>query len=56
MNYYYNCDLGICADETWVVDYLVIGGSYDNRAKAREDLQTQRETYGWVSCQLFVSN
>lgn len=54
MIFYFNNDLGLCAEEDWVVDYLYIRGSFDSREEALEALNTKNEVYGWFECQ--VSN
>lgn len=54
MRFYYNSELNICAEESWVADYLYYGGTVDSREEALESLHTKREFYGWFDCE--VSN
>ena len=54
MKFYYNANNNICAEETWVADYLFIGGMVESREEALEELKTKREFYGWFECE--VSN
>ena len=54
MRFYYNSELNICAEESWVADYLYYGGAVDSREEALENLHTKREFYGWFDCE--VSN
>lgn len=52
MIFYFNNDMNICADENWVVDYLILSGAYDNRREARKDLHEKREVNGWFCCEV----
>lgn len=54
MIFYFNCGLGTCAEEDWVVDYLYMGGMFDSREEALDALNTKNEVYGWFECE--VSN
>lgn len=54
MNFYYNTQMGVCAEENWVVDFLVENEDCEDREEALEGLHTCREFYGWVDCE--VSN
>ena len=54
MKFYYNADMNVCAEETWVTDYLFMGGMVELREKALEELRTKHEVYGWFECE--VSN
>ena len=54
MRFYYNADMNMCAEETWVIDYLFMGGMVESREEALEKLRTKREVYGWFECE--VSN
>jgi hypothetical protein len=54
MRFYYNDDQAICAEETWVVDYLFISGAFDSREEALEALRSEWKVNGWFECQ--VSN
>lgn len=46
--------MNICAEETWVIDYLFMGGMFESREEALEELRTKHEVYGWFECE--VSN
>ena len=46
--------MNVCAEETWVTDYLFIGGIVESREEALEELKTKHEVYGWFECE--VSN
>lgn len=54
MNFYYNTKMGICAEENWVVAFLVGNGYCEDEEEALESLRTCREFYGWIDCD--VSN
>lgn len=54
MNFYYNFQMGVCAEENWVVDYLIEIGCCEDREEALEGLRVCREFYGWIDCE--VSN
>jgi hypothetical protein len=54
MNFYYNIQMGICAEENWVVDFLVENEDCEDREEALGGLLSCREFYGWVDCE--VSN
>ena len=46
--------MNICAEETWVTDYLFMGGMFESREEVFEELRTKREVYGWFEWE--VSN
>lgn len=52
MIFYFNNDIGVCAEEDWVVDYLYMDGSFDSREEALDALNTKHEVYGWFECQV----
>lgn len=54
MNFYYNLGTNVCAEEKWVIDYLVINGEVETEEEARTGLRTCREFCGWIDCK--VSN
>ena len=54
MNFYYNINTNICAEEDWVVGFLVENEDCDNKEEALEGLHSCREFYGWIDCD--VSN
>lgn len=54
MNFYYNFQMNVCAEENWVVDFLVENEDCEDREEALEGLRVCREFYGWCDCE--VSN
>lgn len=54
MNFYYNTQMGVCAEENWVVDFLVENEDCEDKEEALEGLRTCREFCGWIDCE--VSN
>ena len=54
VNFYYNININICAEEDWVVGFLVENEDCENKEEALEGLHSCREFYGWIDCD--VSN
>lgn len=54
VNFYYNINMNICAEEDWVVGFLVENEDCENKEEALECLRSCREFYGWIDCD--VSN
>lgn len=54
MNFYYNLGANVCAEEKWVVAYLVINGEVETEEEALVGLHSCREFCGWIDCE--VSN
>ena len=54
MNFYYNADLNICADENWVIEYILNNEGEQNWEEVYSGLRSCREYYGWFDCE--VSN
>ena len=54
VNFYYNINMNICAEEDWVVGFLVENEDCENKEEALEGLRSCREFYGWIDCD--VSN
>lgn len=53
--FYYNYSLNLCAEEEWVVEYLLINDVLsDDREEILKGLHTCREFRGWYECE--VSN
>lgn len=50
MNFYYNTHINICAEEKWVVDFLVENEECEDKEEALEGLRSRREFYGWIDC------
>lgn len=54
MNFYYNASINVCAEEKWVVAYLVINGYCADEEEALEGLRYKRVFFDWFDCE--VSN
>ena len=54
MNFYYNFEINVCAEEKWVVEYLIENEYFESEEEALEALHTRRNCEGWVDCE--VSN
>ena len=54
INFYYNINMNICAEEDWVVGFLVENEDCENKEEALDGLRSRREFYGWIDCD--VSN
>ena len=54
VNFYYNINMNICAEEDWVVGFLVENEDCENKEEALEGLRSCREFHGWIDCD--VSN
>ena len=54
VNFYYNINMNICAEEDWVVGFLVENEDCENKEEALDGLHSYREFYGWIDCD--VSN
>ena len=54
VNFYYNINMNICAEEDWVVGFLVENEDCENKEEALNGLHSCREFYGWIDCD--VSN
>ena len=54
MNFYYHLGENICAEENWVVRYILNTEDIDDWEEVYNDLRSCREFYGWVDCE--VSN
>lgn len=52
MRFYYNADMNMCAEETWVTDCLLMDGMFESREEALEKLRTKHEVYGWFECEV----
>ena len=51
MNFYLNVRLGtLCAEEDWVVWYLLDTGEVETEEEALQGLRTCREFCGWADC------
>lgn len=54
MNFYYHLGENICAEEGWVVAYLIENTDCEEEATIIQELRSRREFYGWFECE--VSN
>ena len=54
MNFYYHLGKNLCAEESWVVAYLIENTDSDEEATIIQALRSRREFYGWFKCE--VSN
>ena len=54
VRFYYNIHMNICAEESWVTDFLVENEDCEDKEEALESLRRCREFYGWIDCE--VSN
>ena len=54
VKFYYNINMNICAEEDWVVGFLVENEDCENKEEALDGLHSCREFYGWIDCD--VSN
>lgn len=52
MLFYYNAGMNLCADEKWLVEYLVINKIVENEDEALEGLRGCREFHGWFECEV----
>lgn len=52
MRFYFNDQINVCAEEPWVIDYLVENGFCENEAEAIEELHTRRYFGGWFDCEV----
>lgn len=51
MRFYFNIRLGgLCAEESWVVNYLMDCGEVEDEDEAIHGLHTCREFCGWFEC------
>jgi hypothetical protein len=54
LRFYFNDQINVCAEERWVVDYLIENGFCETEEEAIDNLRTCRNFYGWFDCE--VSN
>ena len=52
MKFYFNDQINVCAEEPWVVDYLIENGFCEDEAEALDSLHTCRNFYGWFDCEV----
>lgn len=54
MNFYYHLGENLCAEENWIVEYLVNNGEVETKEEAIIGLHSCKEFCGWIDCE--VSN
>ena len=52
MEFYFNVQIDVCAEEPWVVDYLIENGYCKDEAEALSELHTRRHFGGWFKCEV----
>lgn len=52
MRFYFNDQINVCAEEPWVVDYLIENGFCEDEAEALYSLHTCRNFEGWFDCEV----
>ena len=52
MNFYFNKEIGVCAEEPWVVEYLIKNGFCEDEDEALYGLHFSRDCYGWFDCEV----
>lgn len=50
IKFYYNIYMNICAEESWVTDFLVENEDCEDKEEALMGLRSCREFYGWMDC------
>ena len=50
VRFYYNIHMNICAEENWIVDFLVENEGCEDKEEALEGLRSCREFCGWIDC------
>jgi hypothetical protein len=52
LRFYFNDQINVCAEERWVVDYLIENGYCETKEEAIDNLRTCRNFYGWFDCEV----
>lgn len=52
MRFYFNDQINVCAEEPWVVNYLIENGFCEDEAEALDGLHTRRNFCGWFDCEV----
>jgi hypothetical protein len=52
LRFYFNDQIDVCAEERWVVDYLIENGFCETEEEAIDNLRTCRNFYGWFDCEV----
>jgi hypothetical protein len=52
LRFYFNDQINVCAEERWVVDYLIENGFCETEEEAIDNLRTCRNFYGWFDCEV----
>ena len=52
LRFYFNDQIDVCAEEKWVVDYLIENGYCETEEEAINNLRTHRNFGGWFDCEV----
>ena len=52
MRFYFNDQINVCAEESWVIDYLIENGFCEDETEALDGLHTCRSFGGWFDCEV----
>lgn len=52
MNFYYHLGENICAEESWVIQYILNTEDIDDWEEVYSGLRSCREFYGWIDCEV----
>ena len=52
MRFYYNADLNTCAEESWVIEYILNNEEEQDWEKVYGGLRSCHEYYGWFDCEV----
>lgn len=52
MNFYYHLGENICAEEEWVIQYILNTEDIDDWDEVYNGLHNCREFYGWIDCEV----
>ena len=52
MNFYFNDQIDVCAEEPWVVEYLIESGLCKDEDEALHGLHSVWNFHGWFGCEV----
>ena len=52
MNFYYHLGENLCAEEKWVIQYILNTEDIDDWEEVYNGLHSCREFYGWIDCEV----
>lgn len=52
MRFYFNYQIDVCAEEPWVVNYLIENGFCKDETEALDGLHTCRNFWDWFDCEV----